>query len=141
MSAIMIEAATIRMPLKLAVVMGLWLVAGLICGVFSDINVEAGESLLAARVEMVFLAPLWISMGVGYAVMQPLQLSAHGRDLGETIISLALFWAFVAQAVIALTRKNVSRFVLWAVVQVVTLAVGVALTLHFWHWNALRMHG
>src|SRR5207248_8731373 len=44
-------------------------ISGVVCAVFSDISVEAGESELLTRFQLVYLAPLMMAAGVAFTLV------------------------------------------------------------------------
>lgn len=131
------------MPLKLRILVftTLWLLAALVWATFADFSVEAGQSELAARAEMVILAPLSAAAGLAFIVVPGGYNAWPGRQTWETVIGYLFLGGFIAHAAVTLTRKTRGAFIAWSVVQVVFLGASIASVLYYWHWDALHMHG
>jgi hypothetical protein len=55
---------------RITVFASLWLVAGVLCAIFSEGSFEAGESELLARLRLVCLAPFIAAAGVAFTLVQ-----------------------------------------------------------------------
>lgn len=131
------------MPLtkRIAVVATLWLLAGVLCAAFSDISVEAGESELLARLQLVYLAPLIAASGVAFTVVHGHYGTWQQRDHYEAVVAWLLIGLFLVHAVITLTRQTRRQFMALCVVQVLFLVACVACVLYFFHYDATHERG
>ena len=131
------------MPLKkrIAVFAALWLLAGVLCAVFSDISVEAGESEFLTRLRVVYLAPLVAAFGVAFTVVHGHYDTWQQRDHYEAVVRWFVIGGFILHAVITLTRQTQRQFIALAVVQVLLLIPSVASVLYFFHYDATHGHG
>jgi hypothetical protein len=122
------------MPLakRITIFSALWLLAGVLCAVFSEISVEAGESELLVRLQIVYLVPLIAASAIAFTVV---------RGHYETIVGLLLLAIFVVHAVIALTRQTRRQFMVLLAIQVLILIASVYFVLYFFHYDATHGHG
>lgn len=117
---------------RIAVFVAFWLLAGVVYAVFSDVTVEAGDSLLDARFAMVYLAPLAAASGMAFTFVP----SDH-----EVVVSWLIVVVFCVHAIIALTRRNRRQFMALTMIQVLFLVVSVPCVLYFFHYEATHGHG
>jgi len=116
------------MPLlhRIATVLGLWLLAGVACAIFSDVTLEAGEHEAMARLQIVFLTPLLAAIGISTSLVRDQQ---HYFYL--SVVSWFVMTTFVAHAIGALTRRDRRQFMAWVAVQILILGVSVCCTVSF----------
>lgn len=131
------------MPLikRIAIFATLWLLAGVLCAVFSDISVEAGESEFVARLQLVYLAPIIAASGVAFTLVHGHCDTWQQRAHYEAVVGWVLIVFFVAHAVIALSRRTQRQFVALSVVQILFLVASVSCVLYFFHYDATHGHG
>lgn len=131
------------MPLikRIAIFATLWLLAGVLCAVFSDISVEAGESEFVARLQLVYLAPIIAASGVAFTLVHGHCDTGQQRAHYEAVVGWVLIVFFVAHAVIALSRRTQRQFVALSVVQILFLVASVSCVLYFFHYDATHGHG
>lgn len=130
------------MPLKkrIAVFTALWLLAGVLCAVFSDISVEAGESETLARLQVISLAPLVAAFGVAFTLVHGHYGTWQQRDHYEAVVRGLLIGGFILHAIITLTRQTRRQFIALAVIQILFLVPCVASVLYFFHYHATHGH-
>jgi hypothetical protein len=126
---------------RIAVFAVLWLLAGAVVAVFSDITVEAGESEWLVRFQVMCLAPLVAALGVTFAIVHGSHGTAPQSDNYESIVCWLLSAFFAAHAVIALTRQKRRQFIMLSIVQVLFLAASVPCVLYFFHYEATHGKG
>ncbi len=131
------------MPLtkRIAVFTGLWLLAGVVCSVFSDITVEAGESEFFIRLQLVYLAPLISALGVAFTLVHGHYDTWQQREQYEAVICWLLIALFVIHAVIAVTRQTRQQFIVLSAIQILFLVASVSCVLYFFHYDATHGHG
>ena len=131
------------MPLKFRILVftTLWFLAGLVCAIFADVSVEAGDSKLAEQAQMIYWAPLRAAGGLAFVVLPGSYNAWPGREIWETVIVFLFLGGFVAHALVTLTRKTRRAFILWTAVQIVFLIASIASVLYYWHWDPLQMRG
>ena len=119
----------------------LWLLAGVLCAIFADVTIEAGESEFFTRLKLIYLAPLISAIGTAFTLVHGHYDTWQQRDQYQTVIVWLLLAAFVIHAIVALTRKTRRQFIALAAVQAFFLAVSVSCVLHFFHYDATHGHG
>lgn len=131
------------MPLtkRIAVFAALWLLAGVLCAVFSDITVEAGESEFFVRLQLVYLAPLIAASGVAFTLVHGHYDTWQQREHYEAVIGWFLIALFVIHAVIAVTRRTRQQFIALSAIQILFLVASVSCVLYFFHYDATHGHG
>ncbi len=131
------------MPLKkrIAVFVGLWLLAGVFFAVFSDITVEAGDSDVLCRLQLVYLAPLFATAGVAFTIVHGQYETAHQRELYQQVVGWITIGIFTLHAVIALTRRSRQQFIGLTIIQVLFLIASTACVLYFFHYDATHGRG
>ena len=126
---------------RIAVFAALWLLAGALCAVFSDISVEAGQSELLVRLQLVYLAPLIAASGVAFTLVHGHYDTWQQRDHYEAVIGWLLIALFVVHAIITLTRRSQRQFMALAAIQILFLIASVSCVLYFFHYDATHGHG
>lgn len=126
---------------RIAIFAALWLLAGVLCAVFSDISVEAGQSELLARFQLVYLAPLISASGVAFTLVHGHYDTWQQRDHYEAVVGWLLIAFFTAHAVITLTRQSRRQFMILSAIQVIFLIASVSCVLYFFHYDAIHGHG
>jgi len=130
---------------RLLIFILLWLLAGLVCAIFSEGTAEAGDNAFLDRLRFLYLAPLISAMGVAFTLVHRDYdtVSAAWQQRGH--YEEGFFWlllaVFVVHAVITLTRRTRRQFIMLSVMQVVFLAFSVPCVLYFYHYEATHGHG
>jgi cytochrome bd-type quinol oxidase subunit 2 len=126
---------------RITVFAGLWLVAGVLCAVFSEGSFEAGESELLARLWLVYLVPFIAGAGVAFTLVQGHYDTWQQREHCEAVVAWVLLAFFVAHAAVALTRRSRRQFMILSGIQVLFLVTSVFCVLYFFHYDASHGRG
>jgi ABC-type thiamin/hydroxymethylpyrimidine transport system permease subunit len=122
---------------RLAIVLGLWLIAGVLCAIFAKGSVDCGESEFVARLQMVCFAPIISAAGIAFTVIRqdfsPWEQRNHFREI--------TFWIVVAcigaHAIFTLTRRDRRQFIGLVTVEAVFLLASVSCSLFMYgYWDA-----
>ena len=117
---------------RLAIFLGLWLLAGITCATFAEFSLEAGESEAMARLQLVFSTPLMAAAGIAILTVQD---HPHDwpRDLYLNVVLWGTLACFVAHGVLMLTRRDRRQFATLAAVQLLLLTAVVSCVIGFFH--------
>lgn len=126
---------------RIVVFAALWLLAGVLCAVFSEVGVEAGESEFLARLQLVYLAPLIAASGVAFTVVHGHYDTWQQRDHYEAVVGWLLVGLFLLHAIITLTRQTRRQFMALSAIQIFFLIASVPCVLYFFHYEATHGHG
>ena len=125
---------------RIAVFAALWLIAGVLCAVFSDISAEAGESEFFGRLKLVYLAPLVAAWGVAFTLVHGHYDTWQQREHYEAVVRWCLIAVFVVHAVIAVTRQTRKQFIALSAIQILLIVASVPCVLFFFHYHAEHGH-
>ena len=111
------------MPLlkRIAIILGLWLLAGIACSIFAEVTPEAGEDEAMAHLQLVFLTPLLAAVAITTAVVQD-----HHAIWQQGLVFWIVLAGFVTHAIVTLTRRDRRQFMVWVALQLVILCGSVA---------------
>jgi len=112
---------------RLAIFLGLWLLAGITCATFAQLSLEAGESEAMARLQLVFFTPLMAVIGIATLIAG----DHNHKDLNA--IACVVMACFVAHSIAMLTRRDRLDFKVMVAVQVLILGASAASVLRFLH--------
>jgi hypothetical protein len=115
---------------RLAIFLGLWLLAGVTCAIFADVTFE-GESEATSRLQIVFLTPLLAAIGIATAVVQDPSHTGRLRDVYLNVVLWAAMACFVAHAIVMLTRRDRRQFMALLAIQVIILGGSVSCVIGF----------
>ncbi|RYD46516.1 MAG: hypothetical protein EOP83_29540 [Verrucomicrobiaceae bacterium] len=105
---------------RITIVLGLWLLAGATCAIFSDVELEAGESEATARLQIVFLTPLLAAIGITAWVVLDQQ-----NDFYLGVVWWLVMACFLTHAIVTLTRRDRRQFMVLVAVQILMLGGSV----------------
>ena len=133
-------APAISLKLRIAIVLALWLAAGLIPAIFSELMLEydGPHTELYRRLDFIWFAPFCLPSGLAWGVL-PGQW--NGREYCEFLLSCIFFCAFIAHTGFTVTRKTIRAFVLSAFALAIILAVSALCDVRYWHWDYNHAHG
>jgi hypothetical protein len=111
---------------RIAIFLGLWLLAGVTCAISADVTFEAGESEAVARLQLVFLTPLFAALGIATTVV-----ADHDPTwLNAAVWGIAMA-GFVVHAIVKLTRRDRRQFMALVTIQVIILVGSVSCVIGF----------
>jgi hypothetical protein len=130
----------VSFKIRLAIFMGLWIAAGLICAVFAELDLEEGVDEFAIRSSIAVLIPFYAASDLALILVPGGYRPWERQENGETLISCILLFLFAVHATISLTRKSRKQFQVCSAIQVMFLAAGVSSVLYYYHWDTWHMH-
>ena len=135
--------SALSLKVRIAVVLLLWLGAGLIPAIFSEQMLESDgpHTELYARLDFIWFAPLAAAHGLAWAVLPGNYNEWHGRDAFEVLLTCLFICAFVAHIWFTITRRTMMGFVESSFALAANLAVGALCEVWYWHWDYHNMHG
>jgi uncharacterized membrane protein len=116
---------------RLAIFLGLWLLAGVTCAIFAEVSLEAGESEAVARLQLVFLTPLIAAVGAAFYLVQD-HPHPWQRELCLNVVLWGTIACFVAHGVVMLTRRERCQFVILVTFQLLILTAVVSSVIRFY---------
>jgi hypothetical protein len=117
---------------RLFVFISLWVFAALICAIFAEGTVEAGDSAFRERLGIFYSMPLI----AGIALPYDLGLQRH-----VVLACCVIVLIFVVHAGLALGSTSRRAFLVMSAVQVGLLLISVVSVLYFYHYEATHGHG
>ena len=131
------------MPLlqRIAIFLGLWLLAGGACAIFTEGTVEAGESEALARLQLAILAPSVAAAGIAFTLVHDHYDTWQQRDHYQWVIWWIVMACLVVHSAIALTRRDRRQFLALVGIQVVILVGSVPCVLFMFRYFATHGHG
>jgi hypothetical protein len=116
---------------RLAIFLGLWLLAGVACAIFADVTFEGGDSEAVARLQLVFFTPLLAAIGMATAVV-----ADHDPTWLNGVVWCIAIVTFVVHAIVTLTRRDRRQFIELVAVQMIIVVGSVSCVIGFFRQMA-----
>ncbi len=127
--------------MRLAVVLLIWIGAGLIAAAFSIVYVEAPTSVFGERLDMFFEAPLVLANGLAWAIVPGHYNGWAGRETCEWIVTILLTGVFLWHTWRLARLRSAQLFFFSALAQTVVLFGSAYFVLRCSEWDFTHMHG
>ena len=111
---------------RLAIFLGLWLLAGVACAIFAEVTVEAGDSEAMARLHIAFFFPLFAALGIATKVV-----ADHDPTWLSGVMWFIAIAIFLVHAIVTLTRRDRRQFMELVAVQMIILVGSVSCVIGF----------
>ena len=119
---------------RLAIFLGLWLLAGATCGIFAKVPIQAGDSEFMVRLQVACLAPFLSVIGIVFTVIPEDFSPWKQRDHDRLIAFWVVFAFMLAHSIFTLARRDRQQFLALVAVEAVFLVASVSCILSMYEY-------